>query len=177
MIVVALIGMPGSGKGEASEVFRKNGYTAYYMNSVFKKELKRRGLEYNVENVGMAANELRQLEGMGAVAKRLAPEIKAERSCIEGVRSLYEIEEFRKFFPDIVVVSIDSPPELRFKRAKARGRTDDIKSYEEFLKKDAREAAWGVRQGIENADYKVLNDGTIGDFRRKVLDVLKGLEE
>ncbi|MFC1454546.1 AAA family ATPase [Candidatus Undinarchaeota archaeon] len=176
MIVVALIGMPGSGKGVASELFKESGFEIYYMNSVLKEEIAKRNIEYSVDNVGMVANELRELEGMAAVAKRLAPKIVSEKSCVEGVRSNYELDAFRKLFENLVVVALDCRLEVRYERVKGRGRTDDVQSYEEFLKKDEREAGWGVKAGIEEAEYRIDNNGSIAELKNQVQKAIEDIQ-
>lgn len=173
---IALVGMPGSGKGEASKVIEENGFHIFYMHDAVFEEVEKRGLERNQKNVGMVANELREREGAGAVAKRMAWKIGSERQvCIEGVRSKAEIDVFRKVYDDIVVIGVDAPPEVRFERMKERGRLDDIKSYEEFLEKEKREAGWGIGEAIEAADHKIVNDGALPELREKVGALLERL--
>ena len=83
----------------------------------------------------------------------------------------YPLSVMVGIFSDMVVVAIDCSPEIRYERAKGRGRTDDIKSLDEFKAKDEREAGWGVKAGMEGADYTIRNEGPIEQFRSKVGEI------
>jgi len=174
-MIVALVGMPSSGKGEASEIFKKKGFTIVKMRDAVLKELEARGLKTNPENVGMVANELRNLEGPASVAKRTLPAVleAGEKVCIEGVRSKAEVDFFRESLGDFVCVGVDAPAEKRYAWAVERGREDDVKSLEGFQKKEDRESGWGIREAVDGADYKITNDGTLEEFQDKILELLE----
>lgn len=172
-MIVALVGMPSSGKGEAASIFEHNGFAVVKMRDAVMAELKARGLEMNMENVGKVAVGLREIEGPAAVAKRTLPAILAggENVCIEGVRSKAEVDFFRGNLDSFVCVGIDAPAEKRYGWAIARGREDDAGSLEEFQEKEARESGWGVQEALDSADYVILNSGTLGEFRDKVKEL------
>ncbi len=44
---------------------------------------------------------------------------------IEGIRSQYEVEIFKKNFNEFKVIAVHSTPKTRFKRLKKRMRPDD----------------------------------------------------
>ncbi len=49
------------------------------MGEVIREELRKRGLSLNDKNAGRVANELREREGLDAIAKRCIPLIKAQK--------------------------------------------------------------------------------------------------
>ena len=176
-MIVALVGMPSSGKGEASKLFEEKGFVIVRMRDAVMSELESRGLEVNVENVGKVAVSLREMEGPAAVAKRTLPAVLAagENVCIEGVRSRPEVDFFRKSLGGFVCIGIHAPAEKRYGWAVARGRVDDVGSFGEFKEKEAREEGWGVSAAVQSADYMILNDGTLEAFQNKVLELLENV--
>jgi len=181
-MIVALVGMPSSGKGEASKIFEELGFSVVRMRSAVLEKLGEMGLEVNIENVGKAALRMREERGPAAVAEKTLPAVKAagENVCIEGVRSREEVEFFREAFGDFACVGIDAPAEKRYEWALGRDREDDARSPEEFGAKEKREGDWGIGKAVGHADYIVQNDGSLEEFRRKVRElvekILKGRE-
>jgi len=76
---------------------------------------------------------------------------------------------------DFLVVAIDAPDELRRKRAVSRGRTDDSKNLKNLEERDKREISWGLQKVIADADIIIPNNGSIENFKKQVLTVLKKL--
>jgi dephospho-CoA kinase len=76
-----------------------------------------------------------------------------------------------------VLIAIDAPIEVRFARAKARGRDESAATLEEFRAKEEIEMA-GSETGqqlakcMAMADRRVANDGTLEELRRKVEECL-----
>ncbi len=181
MKIIAFVGLPLSGKSTASSVAKELGIPVIVMGDVVREEVRRRGLELTDENAGKIANELREKEGMDAIAKKCVPKIReAGREkgvvVVDGVRGIAEVERFRKSFgDDFVLIAIESPIELRFERAKKRGREDDrgINTIEDLKKRDEREISWGVLEAMKSANLTVENISDIEDFRDKIRNVLK----
>ena len=89
---------------------------------------------------------------------------------IDGVRNMEEIEYFKKELGiDFFVIAIEAPDELRRKRAIARGRTDDSKNLKDLEERDKREICWGLQKVIADADIVIPNNGSIEQFRKKML--------
>ena len=76
---------------------------------------------------------------------------------------------------DFFVIAIEAPDELRRKRAIARGRTDDSKNLKDLEERDKREICWGLQKVIADADIVIPNNGSIEQFRKKVLTVFDKL--
>jgi dephospho-CoA kinase len=86
---------------------------------------------------------------------------------VEGLRSLDEVEAFKRVF-NVAVLAVHSPPEQRFQRLLKRKRSDDPRNMEEFRERDYRELAVGVGSVIALADNMIVNDSTIEAFRLKL---------
>jgi dephospho-CoA kinase len=174
-IVLGVAGMPGSGKGTVRAIFQKMGYTVVVMGDEVREEAKRRKVKPTPENLGMIMLKLREEEGPAAVAKRCIPkmeEVKGE-VVVEGIRSLHEVDEFKKHFPNFTLIAIHASPETRFRRLFQRKRSDDPKRWETFRDRDLRELSVGIGAAIATADQIILNEGSKVQLKRKTREVLK----
>ena len=182
--VLAFVGAPASGKSVAAAVAREKGIPVITMGDVIREELRRRGLPLSDENAGRVANELREREGLDAIAKRCIPrirdiaDIKGKKASkpvivIDGIRGIAEVETFKEEFgSDFVLVRIDAPFDLRYERIKNRGRGDDLLRIEEFKKREERENRWGMGEAMENADKVVKNESTLKKFKEEIRGIL-----
>jgi dephospho-CoA kinase len=174
-IVLGVAGMPGAGKGTFMDVTQKMGYPVVVMGDEIRAEVKRRKLKPTPENMGMIMLKLREKKGPAAIAKRCIPKIEKtkEKVVVEGIRSLHEIEEFRKHFPNFSLVAIHASPETRFQRLFQRKRSDDPKGWKTFMERDLRELSVGIGAAIATADYMIVNEGSKAQLKRKTREILK----
>ena len=174
-IVLGVAGMPGAGKGTFRGVAQKMGYPVLVMGDEIRAEAKRRKLEPTPENIGMIMLKLREVKGPATIAKRCIPKIEnaKEKVVVEGIRSLHEIEEFRKHFPNFSLVAIHASPETRFQRLFQRKRSDDPKGWKTFMERDLRELSVGIGAAIATADYMIVNEGSKAQLKRKIQEILK----
>ena len=170
--ILAFVGMPASGKSEASSVLLNHGITVINMGDVIREEVVRRGLEATDANTGGVGTDLRENEGKDAVAIRCIPKIRDAADdfiAIDGVRSVAEVDCFKQEFgDDFTLISIDSPLEIRFERVIARKRSDDMKDISGLKARDDRELGWGMGEAMEIADVVITNNDTLEDFRKKI---------
>ena len=174
-IVVGVAGMPGAGKATMKEMVQKMGYSVVVMGDEIREETKRRGLEPTPENIGMVMLKLREEEGPAVVAKRCIPKIvKAEEKVVivDGIRSLHEVNEFRRHYPKFALIALHASPETRFQRLFQRKRSDDPKVWETFMERDSRELSVGLGDVIATADHVIINEGTKAQLKRGVRKVL-----
>ena len=172
--VIAISGMPGAGKGIASEAAKQLGFDILVLGDVIREETERQGLEPTPKNVGAVMLEIRAKEGPAAVAKRLAPKIEKCRSSnvvVEGVRSLHELTELKKTYT-VLTVALHASPRTRFQRLLSRNRSDDPKDWETFHERDIRELDVGLGYVIALADALLINEGTISELQSDFKDTL-----
>jgi len=175
--VIAISGMPGAGKGVAASAAKQLGLQVLVLGDVIREETERRGLEPNPKNVGDVMLQLRKEEGPAAVARRLLQRAEALNSptvVIEGVRSLHETKELQAKF-DSVTIAIHASPATRFQRLKARGRSDDPKTWELFCERDNRELDVGLGHVIALADMVLVNEGSISELQSKFTEYVSKL--
>jgi dephospho-CoA kinase len=184
MKVIGVTGLPGSGKGVVSRVAKKLGIPIISMGDVIRDEAKKRG-----EKSGDVAVELRKEYGEFVVAERCVETIKkylntndssknkimikSKIFMVEGIRSQYEVEIFKKNFKNFKVIAVHSTPKTRYKRLKRRKRPDDSKEKSEFLIRDKRELSFGIGNVIATADYMIINEGPLKKIKGMVRSILE----
>jgi dephospho-CoA kinase len=173
---VGIAGMPGSGKGVFRRAVQRMGYPVVIMGDVVREEVKRRNLKPTPENVGKTMLDLRKVDGPAAVAKQCIPKLQNTTGrivVIDGIRSLAEVTEFKKHFPNFIVVAIHASPETRYRRLSRRKRSDDPTNWETFTERDQRELGIGMGDVIAAADHTLMNEGTSAQLRTEIKQLMK----
>jgi len=176
--VVGVAGMPGAGKATIKATAQTMGYPVVVMGDEIREETRRRGLEPTPENIGKIMLQLREEEGPAVVAKRCVPKIENAKSDIvfvDGIRSLNEVDEFKKHLRDLILIAVHSSPEARFLRLSKRKRSDDPKGWEVFQQRDLRELSVGQGDVIAVADVMIVNEGTYDEFKSSVGQALEAV--
>jgi dephospho-CoA kinase len=176
--VIAVCGMPGSGKEEFVQVAKSQGLYIVRMGDVVREEVKGRNLELTDQNVGQIANSERKTHGLGVWAERTIPRIKGDFILIDGIRGDDEIHVFRSALKaDFILVGIQSSKEVRFERTKKRARSDAPVSWEDFCERENREISWGIENAMAQCEHIIVNEGTLEEFQDKIRDFLKKVKE
>ncbi|MGB2843358.1 MAG: hypothetical protein WBC02_00730, partial [Candidatus Aminicenantaceae bacterium] len=94
------------------------------------------------------------------------------RAVIDSIRNPKEIDYLKKQ-KNFILLAIDAPVELRYKRAKKRGREESVSTLQEFIEKEAEEKT-NRKKGqqllncIKMADFVVINDGSLENLHKKL---------
>lgn len=178
MKIIAFTGLPGSGKSTMIDAIEDMG-KVITMGDVIRNEAKIQGIDPSDENLGRIAKELRKTHGPNIIAEKCVDLIKSLEDgviFIDGIRSMAEIETFRKHWK-VPVIAADVDKEVRFKRMIERNRSDDPKTIKELEERDNREKLFGVNEVISNADYRLDNTEDIEVIKRRtkeiVIEILK----
>ncbi len=172
--VLVIVGMPGAGKSLASGVAGRLGVPVFVSGDIIRTEALRRGLSPSKRNLGRLMLELREEEGMGAVAKRLVPVLAARKErflVYEGARNIEEIDELKKRYR-VVTVAIHASQPSRFQRLLKRRRTDRPGNWEDFSERDQRELKVGIGKVIALANRTLENEDTKDDLKRRMKRLL-----
>lgn len=178
MRVLAIVGLPGSGKSEAATVARELGIPVVTMGDVIREAVRERGLEITEDTMGRVATELREDGGNAAVAERSIPLIQEHADehdvvLVDGIRGIAEVERFEESFgDDFRLVSIEVPFETRLARIRERGRDPNAESKEDLRQRDARELGYGMGEAMNHADITLQNTGSLEAFRTLIREVL-----
>ncbi len=177
-MLIAVVGMPGSGKTEATAYLETQGFTRIRFGDITDEEVARRGLELNEANERNAREELRKEHGMAAYAKLNAPKIdKALKKGNVVLDGLYSWEEYlwlKKKYPNMIVVAIYASPATRYARL-GRRKIRTLK-HEECAARDAAQLESLHTGGpIAMADYTIINEGTLDKLGAELKRLLKQL--
>lgn len=178
-MIIAAVGMPGSGKSVFSEELRKRNLPIVYFGGLVLKEVKSRGLAGTPENERLVREELRQRFGMDAMAQLALPQLRTlDAGGHAGIDGLYSFSEYKtlqqEFGQRLVLVGIVAPRELRHRRLAER----EVRplSFAEAQSRDLAEIENLEKGGpIAIADHYLLNDGDLDRFiedGNKLLDAL-----
>ncbi len=179
-LVVGLVGMPGSGKSLVVNVAEQRGFDVVTMGDVVREEAKNRGLNSTPENIGKLMLELRRNEGEAVIATRCLPKIERtqkQKVIVDGVRSLKEVDEFRKHFESFKLMAIHSSPAARFRRLFKRQRSDDSRDWQDFLQRDLRELEVGLGDALAMAQFMVVNEESYGEAKASIEKTLEKVEK
>ncbi len=175
--IVGFTGMPGAGKSEAVSIAKSLGFEIVSMGDVVREEAIKRGIPLEDSRIGRFATEEREKHGNDIWAKRTADKVKGNFIVIDGIRSIDEVESFRREFgKDFVLIAIYTKGEERLQRILRRAREDDVRNMEELENRDERELGWGIGNAIAKADIMIVNDSTLEDFRGRVKKMLLKLK-
>lgn len=180
MKVVAVVGMPGSGKSEVVSTFKEHDFAVVRFGDITDEALKEKGLELTEENERPVREALRAEHGMAAYAKLSAPRIDAAlKNHNVVVDGLYSWEEYiylkEQYGEDFAVLAVWASPEIRYSRLTGR----------QVRPLTVKEAAGRDRAEIENlnkggpiamADFTVLNEGSLTDLRHQVERTIRKLK-
>jgi len=180
-MLIGLTGKNGSGKGEVAKFLEESGYQFYSLSDVVRDEIVSRGLKVTRENLINVANEMRATYGAGILAEKVLRKIGPDaHAVVDSIRNPFEVEALRRS-RGFYLLSIESDPKIRFERIKARKRESDPKTYENFLKLEAREAqsddpvTQQLNRTIAMADATVENNSTMEDLYEQIRQVVQAL--
>ena len=168
-MILAIVGMTGSGKSEVAQHLAALGYPAIRFGQVVVDEIARRGLELNPQNEKIVREDLRAKEGMDVCAKRCLPLIREaiQRNplvIIDGLYSWGEYKTLRSGLSEkLTLLLVFTSRELRYSRLAKRPERPF--TFEQAEDRDVSEIEKVEKGGpIAFADYALLNDGTRADL-------------
>ncbi len=149
------------------------------MGDVVREIALKRGIEPTPEKLGELMLTMRKENGPTIIAVKTTEKIRSEnpsRICVEGLRSLSEVDLLRSEFPDFAVVAVLSSPRIRFTRLTARERRDDPKTHEIFAERDRREIGVGLGGVLALADFAIINEGSMEELESAASRVFQMVE-
>ncbi|GMO64023.1 MAG: hypothetical protein Nk1A_0010 [Endomicrobiia bacterium] len=163
-MIIGLTGSYCSGKDTVAEyISRKYGYIHYSLSDVIREMMREASIEFTRENFIVFGTALREKNGNGILAKKILENISLDcKYCITSIRHPDEVKELRKR-KKFVLVNINSPKFLRFKRMQNRKRLGDPDTLEKFVELEDKESqSEGSGQQLSKtadmADINFTND-------------------
>ena len=163
----------------AAQTSEPLGFKIFRMGDDVRMEAEKRSIEPTDENLGAVMLQLRQAQGIVAIAKLCKQRIEKDTSrlvLIDGVRNVNEFFEFRKL-GKAVLVTIHTTPEKRFQFLQARGRSDSPQSFQSFEARDRRELSVGIGEAIALADEVIVNNGSEQALEEAATELFKTLKQ
>ena len=176
--LIAIVGMPGSGKSEAVSVFEKSGYFRVHFGKITCDETLSRGLRLNEANEKKVREELRKKHGMAAIAKLSLPKIrqalKIGNVVIDGLYSWEEYLLLKEKYPQMKTIAIFASHEARYARlARRKVRWHSKKDAISRDKAQLENLATGGP--IAMADYTIINEGSVRELGKEINKLLNDL--
>jgi dephospho-CoA kinase len=169
--------MPGAGKSTIANGLKSKGFDTINMGDAVRAEAKKRNLQPTAKNLGKLMLELREKNGLGAIAELVTEQITKSNSSvivIDGIRSNAEIDILRKI-GNVKILAIHASTNIRYSFLTKRGRSDDPQNQETFNERDAREIGVGVSNSIALADESISNNNmAINELIDTAYKIIKG---
>ncbi len=181
--IVAIVGMSGSGKSVAVDYLTEKGIPKVYFGGMILKEVERRGMEVNPDNERFVREDVREKFGKDWVVKQVIAETNdliaagQKRIVLDGLYSWTEYKTLKKEYPgeEMQVVAVVVDKDLRHKRVGKRPVRP--LTPEEIQLRDKAEIE-NIEKGgpIAAADYYILNNGTIEEMHKRLVEILEEMK-
>ncbi|GHW02938.1 hypothetical protein AGMMS50249_7240 [candidate division SR1 bacterium] len=179
MKIIGITGPQSSGKGTVVDFLKSEGYEHLSVRSFLTDEIIKRGLTIDRDNMRDVANDLRSKFGPSYIIEQLFQKAKesGKPTIIESIRCVGEIETLRKE-SDFFLLGIDADQKIRYERAINRGSETDHISRQKFQEQENAEmnnsdpTKQNISECMKMADLIITNNGTIAEFREKLLNSL-----
>ncbi len=175
--LLAIVGMPGSGKTEAAQHFKKLGLPVVSFSEIVKKAIERKKLPDTLEVHHNIRQELRDKYGYHAMAllshKKILEELKKYKLVVlEGMRSWEEYEYLKKEFPKakIFILALYVDKLKRFNRIKNRKERSELRGEGRDLD-ELIQTHMGPT--IAYADFMIKNNFSLEELHHKLDEVYR----
>ena len=179
--IVAVVGMCGSGKTVAVDIFEKQGWHKIYFGAATLRKMKELNLEINEENEIRVREMLRESGDKGVYAKLYLKEldaaIKKGNVVIEDLYSWSDYKIVKEHFGDAFeVLCIATDGAVRRERLKIRAFRP--MGEEECRKRDYIEIEKCERGGLIGiADHYFLNNSSVSALKQNVLKYINKIQK
>jgi dephospho-CoA kinase len=177
-LVLGLTGPNAAGKGEVAACLGRLGFRLHSLSDVIRNEAAVRGLPPERGHLIRIGNELRSTGGPGVLAERILPEL-VDDCVVDSIRNPAEVAVLRRL-PRFVLIGVTAPLELRFERARRRGRPGDPESVEAFRQREIEEngddpRAQQLDATFRLADHVLSNAGELLELQEALFALLAHL--
>ncbi len=139
-MIIGLTGRNGAGKGTVADWLVAHGLRYTSLSDELRADLRRRGLEPTRDNLIAGGRRLREEGGAGVLATLVLQTIDREGgpAIVDSVRNPAEVEVLRER-PDFRLLEVRAERRVRYERIRARARSGDAESFEEFVRHEEAE--------------------------------------
>lgn len=187
-IIVAIVGMTGSGKSAAADYLVKKGYHFLRFGQIVLDIVKEKKLQPTEENEKKLREGIRKEHGMAAFAILNAPKIdellKKGNVVVDGLYSWSEYKWLKeKYNNKLKVLAVYASPETRYKRLASRTDIDEKMRHRPSTPEQSKSRDYAEIENIEKAgpiamaDFLVVNEGSMKDLYKQLDNVLSKLKD
>lgn len=179
--VLALVGMPGAGKGTCTDYLHADhGLPVIHFGNMVYEEVERRGLD-NVKDEIFVREDMRAKEGPAVLAKHVALKVQHQfdegknRVVLDGLYSWTEYKYLQGLFGDnLLVIAVAAPKHIRHQRVLNRKDSHRKYTLDQLVKREIAEIENLEKGGpIANADYTIVNDGDPYELIKRLEHILR----
>jgi dephospho-CoA kinase len=183
-VLLAIIGLNGSGKDTVADYIQeKHGFTKKSLSDIVRIITCEEGMDPSKrDDLNFVADKNRKIMGPGFLAKIAIKDYKEDdKLVLSSFRHPKEIEIVKE--KGGIVIKIDVPLEIRFKRTVKRKELDPTDhgsvKFDEFLEKEKRELSnpdydkMQINEVMELYDYIIDNSGSLEELKEKIDILLK----
>ncbi len=174
-IIIALTGMPASGKSTVSKQMKELGGKHIHIGSFIWNWLRRKKIKLTSKTSMRAGIYFHKLYHDLPILSWLLERIKktsARVYVLDSLRSVDEYSYLKKRFKQVHLVAIVADHDVRYKRAKARKRFGTVLERA-FELRDQEELQLGVGKLIDRADYVIDGNKTVDSVRHQAAQIYK----
>ena len=171
--VIAISGMPASGKSTVSKILNKKGVKLIHLGDFIWNYLKEQHIRRTQETGNMASLYFWAQYKDIPIAEWAYEQIMKKDSeiyIIDGIRAVEEVQFFRhKFKNNFLLVSVLASPKIRKSREEKRKRFRKI----DFEVRDKEELTIGVGEVIAISDYYIDGNKTKKEVKKQAEAIFK----
>lgn len=175
--IIAIAGLPGSGKSEATDYLKSKDLPIVHFGDIINDYFDKHKIAQTEEHHKKMRIEIREKHGIAAFAilnkQKIQDYLKDNPIVvINGMRSYEEKTYLESEFPkvNIVIICIFSDYETRQKRLKKRASRSGLLGKERDIS-EVLDTNMGPTLAL--AEYTILNDGTIDDLHTKLENIYR----
>ncbi len=179
-IILGFIGDIAAGKTTvATYLHNKYDCNSYRFSTMLRDVLDRIYVEKDRSNLQALSVFLREAYGQDILSKVLTKDVKNDQNSIvvvEGIRRPTDVT-YLKDLEGFHMVYITAEAKTRWQRLTKRGENpdDNQKTFETFLTDEKAEPEMLIKEISKQAEFTIVNDGTVENLYQKVEEILKKL--
>ncbi len=173
-MIVGVSGPIGAGKTTVCNIFVKKGFRYVSLSDILREECRKRGLEVNRENLRKLGDDLRRELGKAALAVLAHERMQEGNWVVDSIRVPEEVQFLKS--KGAHTIGVIAPLEIRYERVMERKRDGsmDLKEFEEV---DRHDRSLGIDDILRDADYIIVNDGTLEELESNVENLISLLSQ
>ena len=185
-MIIGITGTNGSGKDTVADfLIQKLGWPHFSLSDELREICREKNIEPTRDNLIKFAREIRNERGLDYLSQRILNKA-SDNFIVIIIRNPAEIEPLKKA-DKFILVAVDAPIEIRYKRVISAGKNrsghkigEENISLKEFRNKEQIEmqgkgADQQLQVLMDVADTKIENNGTIEELKNKVEELLNNI--